>query len=224
MPKLIIPAAIARIVIVAIIIGLVMMNTHPSLAEIVENKDCQELGKFDQRMDEIYGYDVKKAKANENISDELFSKARSLGIDCAFDAVKSMHSDNTSDEYDSKSASEIKFEAAEIIKERDCKQFVEWYKNNIDHVGVLDSTRDMVDIMSHNWECEIQNFVDEFKESNPSDLDPTEAVHNLYYILQDERCKNYDSWIKKYEEDFDYVKDKLIEEYSSSYKRCKLFQ
>ncbi len=40
-----------------------MINTHLSLAEIVENKDCQELGKYDQRMDEIYGYDVNKAKS-----------------------------------------------------------------------------------------------------------------------------------------------------------------
>ena len=344
MTKIIIPAVIAGIVIVAVIIGLIIMNTHPSLAEIVENNDCQELNKFDLRMDATYGYDVEKAKAQENISDELFSKAQSLGIDCAFDAVSDMHDDNTSENISNEElyrnggedyiscgistscGKEIEGEAAEIIKNRDCNRFVEWYENNkrfvddmyfeykndiesyneyckdpdtvldengidteeqwsiyneslhkgstqydkwdreyrynylseieeslknsksdlnviyefdeiikgedckqfmvwyennIDHVDVLDSYDDLEDIMTHAWGCEIQNLTDELRESNPTELDPTEATYDLFWILQDRQCKKYDSWIKIYGEDFDYVKDKLTEEYSSEYKRCK---
>lgn len=131
-------AGVGVIGIIVVIIVLVMMNTHPSLTEIVENKDCQELGKYDQRMDETYGFDIKKGKAEENISDELWSKAISLGIDCSFDAVKSVYGNDLSDEDNTKSSYDVIYEAAEIIKERDCKQFVEWYNANYQYIQYLD--------------------------------------------------------------------------------------
>ena len=319
-----IPIIAGIVIAVIVVIGVLVMtvNTHPSLAKIVENEDCQELGKWDQRMDEKYGYDVKKLKSELNISKELWSDAIDLGMGCAFDAVSEMYGDSSEENesksdleivyeaskiikardckqfvewYDdnrryvkqisytykldlesyhkycentdtvldengidveeqwsmyksgtryekwdrnyrygylseieetlknSKSDSKVMYEYTEIIKEQNCKQFIEWYEDNIDHVDVLDSVDDMTNIIVYSYDCEIQNLVNWLKESNPSELDHTKAVYELYWILNMPNCKKYDSWIRIYGEDFDYVKDKLVEEYSSEYKNCKFF-
>ena len=149
------------IVAIVVIIALVMMNTHPSLTEIVENKDCQELGKYDQRMDDTYGFDVKKMKVEESISNELWSDAMSLYWDCSFDAVKSMYGNDSSDEDDTKSTSDVLREAAIIIHKRDCKQFVEWYDDNIDRVRQI-SDYDTYFKTGINWVTEPQSELDSY--------------------------------------------------------------
>jgi len=307
--------------VVITIIVLVMMNVHPNLAEIVESKDCQELGKFDKRMDEIYGYDVNKAKAELNISNELYSKAVSLGIDCAFDAVGNMYGDNTSDEDNSKNeelmnivigaiqnrdcqrvldwihehgyASDIGFsskelgdiisyktycenftimnadgidtketwkeyaewdakphpelstrdkvniDAVKIIQNKDCNEFNIWKEENKTYFNminqkyegiVMDSINidefDTVNIQKHIKQftlmCKIQKLVDEFKQSNPSSLDPTEAVSELLIVFETWDCKEYDSWLKKYGKDFDYVKDRLVGKRNAHEESCMI--
>ncbi len=57
----------------------------------------------------------------------------------------------------SKSDDVVIYEAAEIIKERDCKQFVEWYKDNIDHIGVLDSI-DVMDAINDRVDLELYSI------------------------------------------------------------------
>lgn len=52
MIKPIIPITIG-IVIIAIVL-IMIFNSTMSLESIIANKDCQELGKFDKRMDETY--------------------------------------------------------------------------------------------------------------------------------------------------------------------------
>lgn len=70
--------------------------------------------------------------------------------------------------------------------------------------------------------CKIQKLVDEFKQSNPSSLDPTEAISELLIVFETWDCKEYDSWLKKYGKDFDYVKDKLVGKRNAHEESCMI--
>jgi len=199
-------AGIGVVGIVAVIIVLVMMNTHPSLAEIVENKDCQELGKYDQRMDEIYGLDVKKAKAEENISNELWSDATSLYWDCSFDAVKSMYGNDSSDEDNTKSTSDVRRdvlrEAGIIIHKRDCKEFVEWYDDNIDRVRQI-RDYDTYFKTGINWVTEPQSELDSYHKycKDPNTVLSENGIDvEEKWIFNHSRTSdlNYDIWDSYY--------------------------
>jgi len=226
-------AGIGVVGIVVGIIVLVMMNTHPSLAEIVENKDCQEFGKFDHRMDETYGYDIKKMKAELNISDELFSKAVLLGIDCSFDAVKSMYGNDSSDEDDTKISSEyasiqLKLVVG-IIQNRDCegiKRWVDSYGYSGDDIG-LDS-KTMGDIISYEPYCitrpvanesgidvrETWNgysewdsnyralYSQEIEEALKNTKSNLEVIQEAVEIINEKDCKQFVEW---FEDNIDHV-------------------
>jgi len=151
MKKLTVLIPIVILVIVAIIV-LVIMNTHPSLAEIVENKDCQELGKFDKRMDATYGYDVNKAKTELNISDKLYSKAISLGIDCSFDAVVNMDDNNMSDEDNSKNE-ELMNIVIGAIQNRECQTVLDWLDENGYASKVGFTPKELGDLISYKTYC-----------------------------------------------------------------------
>ncbi len=321
MIKLIIPITIGITIVVIVLVLIMVFSSTMSLDSIVANKDCKELGKFDKRMDETYGYDVNKAKAELNISDELYSKAISLGIDCSLDAVGSMHGDNTSDEDNSKNeelmnivigaiqnrdcqrvldwineygyTSDVGFsskelgdivnyktycenftivnangidtketwkeyaewdakphpelsirdkanmDAVKIIQNKDCNEFNIWKEENETYFDMINQKyggvvignipideSDTVNIQKHIKQftsvCKVQKIVDEFKISNPSSLDPTEAVTELLIVFETWDCEEYNSWLKKYGKDFDYVKDGLISKRNKNVDSCMI--
>ncbi len=73
-----------------------------------------------------------------------------------------------------KSNNDVRYEAAEIIKERDCKQFVEWYEDNSLYVRDLSFIYEL-DLDSYNKYCKDPDTV---LDENGIDIEERWSMYN----------------------------------------------
>ena len=161
-PKIII---IPVIIAIAAIIGVVAISeSHPSLEEIIEKQDCQELGKWDLRMDEKYGFDINKGLKEENISAELLAQGTSLGMKCTLSGGSTIEDAKPKTENQMSDDEKAKDFLIKSIQNRSCQGARAWLDNHGYASDVGFTVKELGEIVSYDTYCKnfaiVQNGVD----------------------------------------------------------------
>jgi len=192
------------------ILGIVLYQIPSmTLDQIIKNKDCTALSKWEEE----HMFDD-----NLNVSSEQMSAAMSLAAECVGKALGNMvdNSDVSTDTMDPMIVLD------EILKKRDCEGLNVW---GTDHIlinkDVTLNSKQQSDVDNVVLECGAKELEKFLRESNLS-TDTTDPMVVLGKILNKRDCDGIEAWLKDYNEYYKDLRAAIFSEVMDFKNECKI--